>query len=337
MSEIDSKLGLFGLNTKKDQANIIVFPVPWDVTTSYQPGTHLGPGAILQASSQLDLYHPQANPKWVEQVAMAPISEKCLANNITLRPIAETIIKAHDEGSYRKYNAHLKTKIDQVNQGCESLTNWVSQETTTYLDQNKTVILLGGEHGVSLGLIKALTKKQDTFGILQIDAHMDLRNAYQGFTHSHASVMYNVLQLSQVTKLVQVGVRDCCEEEVAFVQKSGGRVVTFRDDILKEKQFRGALWHDCCEEIIETLPNRVYISFDIDGLSPELCPNTGTPVPGGLGFEEVQYLLWQLKKSGKKIIGADLVEVAPGLSQNEWDGNVGARVLMGLCQLFSDT
>jgi agmatinase len=126
-----------------------------------------------------------------------------------------------------------------------------------------------------------------------------------------------------------VGIRDLCEEEASVVQRAMGRVEVFYDDDLKEKLYSGESWDSLCTQIISRLPDLVYVSFDIDGLDPKLCPGTGTPVPGGLEFQQATHLLKRVVQSGKKIIGFDLCEVAPGAS--DWDANVGARMLYHLC------
>ncbi|MDX5346515.1 MAG: arginase family protein, partial [Hymenobacteraceae bacterium] len=161
------------------------------------------------------------------------------------------------------------------------------------------------------------------------DAHADLRDAYEGFEFSHASIMFNALKVPQVKKLVQVGIRDICQAEAELVEQSNGRIITFYDQTLKENMYEGDSWKKQCKKIIAQLPQKVYISFDIDGLDPKLCPATGTPVPGGLEFHEAVFLVKQLVKSGREIIGFDLCEVAPG--DSEWNGNVGARLLFKLC------
>ena len=163
---------------------------------------------------------------------------------------------------------------------------------------------------------------------------MDLRIAYEGFTYSHASIMYNALQISQITKLVQVGIRDFCEQEVEVVQNQGNRVVVHTDMDMKADAFEGKTWQQQCDQIIAALPQKVCVSFDIDGMYSWYCPNTGTPVPGGFSFEQATYLLSKLANSGKEIIGFDLVEVAPG-ENDDWDGNVGARMLFHMCGMLA--
>lgn len=180
--------------------------------------------------------------------------------------------------------------------------------------------------------MKVLANKYKNFGILQIDAHADLRKSFEGFEHSHASIMFNALGIQQISKIVQVGIRDYCEEEAARTAQSEGRVLPFSNQVIRHRLYGGESWASICDEIIEALPENVYISFDIDGLDPKLCPNTGTPVPGGFELQETFFLIRRLIESGRKIIGFDLVEVAPG--NDDWDGNVGARVLFKLSNLM---
>ena len=179
--------------------------------------------------------------------------------------------------------------------------------------------------------MQALAERHESFAILQIDAHADLRDAYEGFKHSHASIMTNALTIPNMERLVQVGIRDFSEGEFKKTTEPGERVVMFTDHAIKRSLFEGLTWKELSGNIIQYLPEKVYISFDIDGLQPWLCPNTGTPVPGGFLLEEVTYLFEKLVESGRQIIGFDLVEVSPG--EDEWDGNVGARVLYKLCLL----
>jgi len=219
-----------------------------------------------------------------------------------------------------------------VNDAGTDLKKWVKTEMLKIIDSKKLPALLGGDHSTPLGFMEALADQHKSFGILQIDAHCDLRNAFEGFTYSHASIMYNALQIKQVERLVQVGIRDYCEEEMKLIESSNNRVVTFFDADLKNFSYNGMTWQKQCELIVKQLPQKVYISFDIDGLLPNLCPNTGTPVPGGLEFQQAVYLLNAVVESGRKIIGFDLNEVAPG--KDEWDANVGARMLFCLCHLI---
>ena len=139
---------------------------------------------------------------------------------------------------------------------------------------------VGGDHSVPLGLMRVMAERYPGVGVLHIDAHADLRKAYEGFTYSHASIMYNALQEAPgIGALVQVGIRDFCDEELETA-RADKRVVQFPDHELAAAGFAGETWQQVCNRIVETLPKQVYVSFDIDGLSPGNCPHTGTPVPG---------------------------------------------------------
>ncbi|NQY74308.1 MAG: arginase family protein [Candidatus Margulisbacteria bacterium] len=260
---------------------------------------------------------------------MLPCSKDILDKNIILRPIAKKIIQAYEHGDNIDLNKNLAEQAIQVNKGCHWLNQQVHLQTKSLLDAQKLVGVVGGSHGVSLGFIKALSNHYESFGILQLDAHMDLRSSYLGMTYSHACVMHHALEVPSVSKLVQVGVRDYEEDGLATVNQSKGKIVTYFDKNMKDQRFEGTSWKKICSEIIHQLPENVYISLDIDGLQSWLCPNTGTPVPGGLSFDEAMFLVSELVKSKRKIIGFDLVEVSPG--PQEWGGVVGARLLYYLC------
>jgi agmatinase len=232
-------------------------------------------------------------------------------------------IKLQEKGRTIADSFTLKTNTEQINLACEEMVDWVYKECIKVLNEGKKLVLLGGDHSTPLGYIKALGEKHKDFGILQIDAHCDLRQAYEGFTYSHASVMYNALQLDHVKSLTQVGIRDFCEDELDYAKSSKKKVNIFFDRTMSYEMIEGKTWKTICDEIVKTLPKNIYISFDIDGLQQKYCPNTGTPVAGGLEVDQVFYLFNQVKKAGKKIVGMDLNEVG----KDVWDANVGARIL----------
>lgn len=322
--------GIFGLPFTTDEAEIVLIPVPWDVTVSYSDGTSDGPEAIYNASSQVDLFDPLVKDSWKIGVAMEEPLKKIGSMNKILRKKAASYIRNLEKGVSDNSPAMKKVR-NEVNKGCVELKKLVRESTIKQLNKNKIVGLVGGDHSTPLGFLEALAEKYSDFGILQFDAHCDLREAYEGFEYSHASIMYNALKIPQIKKLVQVGIRDWCEAENDIINNSKGRVKTFFDYVIKHKMYEGRSWKEVCSEIISHLPQNIYISFDIDGLDPKLCPNTGTPVPGGLEFEQAVYLMSRVAASGKKIIGFDLNEVAPG--DSEWNGNVGARLLYKMCNL----
>jgi agmatinase len=317
---------LFGLPFSEENADIVIVPVPWEVTVSYHTGTAQGPQAVLDASAQVDLFVKDIPDAWKLGIAMQTIPKTLMEESNALRVLSSQYINSLKEDAPIDTSNPVLTKI---NEASENLNIYVKSTTQRFLKEGKLVGLLGGDHSTPLGFIRALSERYDRFGILQIDAHADLRKAYEGFTYSHASIMYNALKIPAVNRLVQVGIRDFCDEEMAVVDRSMGRVVPFFDEDIKSSQYTGKTWDSICDQIIKQLPDLVYISFDIDGLDPKLCPNTGTPVAGGFEFHQIAYLIKKVVKANKKIIGFDLNEVAPG--NTDWDANVGARMLYHLC------
>jgi agmatinase len=324
---------VFGLPFTSEESSIVLIPVPWEATVSYGGGTSKGPEAIFEASSQVDLLHPEFKDLWKVGISMEKGSSDLAKKSKSLKKNVSKIIDALEKGKDISRDARMMAQLDAVNEGSAVMINEVYRQTSSWLKKGKLVGLVGGDHSTPLGFFKALADKYSNFGILQIDAHMDLRNSFEGFTYSHASIMYNALEITQISKLVQVGIRDFCAEENEYVKKSKSRVEVFSYADVSKNKFEGMSWKKQCDQIIAALPQHVHISFDIDGLDPKLCPNTGTPVPGGFEFHEITYLLSELAKSKKKIISFDLNEVSPG--KDDWDGNVGARMLFHLCGVLA--
>ncbi len=329
-SGVGLKNGNFiGLPFTEKSARLILLPVPWDVTVSYGEGTALGPEAIRDASTQLDLFDSDVEDAWKLGIFMQPTDQVVLKKRDELRQLAWPYIQFLEQGGNVTGELSMRKALDEMNTGCSEMNKWVFNQSKILLAAGKLVGIVGGDHSVPLGFIQALAEKYEEFGILQIDAHLDLRDSYEGFTFSHASIFNNALKEKSVSKLVQVGIRDYCEEEVKIVEKGEERISIFFDQELKENRFNGKSWNVQCGKIVEDLPELVYVSFDIDGLDPKLCPNTGTPVPGGLDFPEAVFLLKKVVESGRKIIGFDVCETG----NNEWDANVAARIIYKLCNL----
>jgi agmatinase len=324
--------GIFGLDCGPEEAQIVLIPVQWELTVSYGRGTFLGPEAIKKASMQVDLYNHDYPSLWEKGIWMDEFPAELRTLHKKLRYDAEAVIAAIEDGTMDETWSVYKTLYKKISDGSELVNQWVQTRVKHWKAKGKIVGLVGGDHSTPYGYHAYLAETQTEYGILTIDAHLDLRNAYEGFKYSHASIFYNVLSFETVSRLVQVGIRDYCHEEMEYMSGNKKTVVFFDRDIRKQ-QFEGKTWQYLVDEIIGQLPKKVYISVDIDGLDPILCPHTGTPVPGGLQFEELMYLLNRLKKSGKEIVGFDLCEVAPNPTDDadEWDGNVGARVLYQLC------
>jgi agmatinase len=325
---------IFGLPFTEEDARLVILPVPWEVTVSYNAGTARAPDHIFTASLQVDLFDPELKDAWKQGFFMRFADKKILTKSDFLRKEAELYINYICQGDVVSDNKFMCKTLKDINEGGVFLNNWVYEQTKDLLDKGKLVALLGGDHSTPLGFFKAIAERNPEFGILQIDAHMDLRKAYEGFNYSHASIMYNALEeIPQLKKLVQVGIRDYCEEEFEYMCASNGRAITYFDQDIKERQYQGETWRQIVDDIVSQLPQNVFISFDIDGLNPKLCPHTGTPVQGGFEAQEIYFLFKKVMESGRKIIGFDLNEV--GVSHDEWDENVGARILFKLCSILT--
>jgi len=320
---------IFGLPFSPAESRLVFIPLPWDVTVSNQSGAANGPRNILECSYQTDLYDPLVPGAWKQGMAMEDIDPSVLTQNRHYRPQAERIISLLESGGNVQESDEFQAMLNRINQACEHMAIELEMKCLQYLENGQIPFVVGGDHSTSLGLIRALARNHD-FGILQIDAHADMRNAYQGFIHSHASVMYNALHTEGVEKIVQAGIRELCPEEIQLISYRHKQVQTFFDHDLHQRLFEGENWAEICHDIIGRLPDNIYVSLDVDGLDPSLCPGTGTPVPGGLTYNQVLFLLAVAFNSGKRIIGADLVETGAG----PLDGVVSSRLLFRMAGMM---
>ena len=319
---------LFGLTCNEKSAQAIVIPVPWEATVTYGAGTSNGPNLINNASKHVDLHQSDIFMAWKLGIYLLPVEHKISTLNASL--LSKKRLYTGQKGA--EFDRSGSDWIKEVNSSSKVLNEFIEEKCLEFLKRDKVVGVLGGEHSSPLGLMAALARQNEAFAILQIDAHADLREAYEGYEHSHASIMYNALKLPQIKQLVQVGLRDYCDEEADRMDEDE-RIIAFTYRTIADRLFSGETWARIVDEIVDQLPDKVYISFDIDGLDPALCPGTGMPVPGGLSFDQADYLIKSIAKSGKRIIGFDLFGVGPGNDGGEWDGNVGARMLYRLTNL----
>ena len=242
-----------------DQSKYVLLSVPYDKTSTFQKGADLGPQAILDASDSIELYD----------------------------------VVTDNEA----YTAGIYTDDFQYNFDTpEAMVQSVYDRVKHFLNQKKTVCLLGGEHSVSVGAIKALSEKYHQLSILQIDAHADLREEYHDSPYNHACVMRRAQEYANV---VQVGIRSVCSEEREFIVPEN---MFYAHEIRKNPN-----WID---QVINKLSDYVYLTIDLDGFDPSIVPGTGTPLPGGLSWYEVNDLLEQLF-TRKKVVAFDVVELCP--------------------------
>jgi agmatinase len=317
--------GLYGIGTPLDQAGVVIVPVPFEATVSYGAGTAGGPDAILAASDQVDLFDLETGEPWRAGIAMQDVDPRVVQWNREARARAEEVIA----GGGVEANPGLAGAAAEVDARSELMNGWLQAEVARLLEAGRLVGVVGGDHSVAYGSIAAHAARTPGLGILHFDAHADLRRAYEGFRWSHASIFYNVREHLDVGAVVGVGFRDLCASEQRLLEEDA-RFHALTGPSLRERLQDGEPFRAIADALVTRLPEQVYVSFDVDGLDPTLCPHTGTPVPGGLSFDEATGILKALVRSGREIVGFDLCEVAPGPDGDEWDANVGARILYKL-------
>ena len=317
--------GFIGGRLNPDEANLVLIPVPWEATVSFGEGTANAPDVIRTSSHQLDVETFHYIKPYTAGIAMLETDKELHKLSDVAREEAKKVIEALEN------NSNDEKALEFVNNASDKLNSKVYEKSIEQLKNGKLAAIVGGDHSSPLGLIKALNDTQsEEFGILHVDAHHDLREAYEGFTYSHASIFYNVMnECEKVSKLVQFGIRDYSSEEATRMIEYKEKGACLYDTDMQAQLASGKSLEDVFNPYIEQLPQNVYLSIDIDGLEPLNCPNTGTPVPGGMRYSELEHLIFMIVKSGRKIIGFDLCEV--GDSEDGWDANVGARILYQLC------
>lgn len=315
--------GIYGLPFNYEESETVVLGVPWSVTQQLKGNAALAPKAVLEASRQVELFDPYLPEGWKKGIYYAVPDKDIYSKHLKFQPKAARYLKALHKGEPGR---DWIKQMEKINKACAKMVDHVQQLSTAMLKDDKNLIVLGGDQSTALGLLRSLAQRYEAFGLLHIDAHADLSPARKGFTYSHQSFIHNTLRLKPLKKVVQVGVREYNGEEHSYIQESHGRVITFFDREIKRETLMGKSWIEQCKEMVDSLPDKVYLSLDIDGLMPYLCPGTAEPVPGGLQLDELYYLLEQVVESGRTLIGADLCEIG-AQSGEQWDARVGARLL----------
>ncbi|MFH1054435.1 MAG: agmatinase [Candidatus Woesearchaeota archaeon] len=244
---------------KLKDSKIVILPVPYDKTSTWIKGADKGPEAIITASSNMELYDIETDS---EVYKKGIFTDKFINKNLTPEEIADT----------------------------------VSKKVKEYLQEKKFIVVIGGEHSVSIGSIKAHSEKFKDMCVLQLDAHSDLREEYHGSKYNHACVM---ARAKEIAKIFQVGIRSMDSEELEHMDK---KRVVYAEEIQYNK--------DWIANIIKKLPKHVYITIDLDVFDPSIMPSTGTPEPGGLLWYETLKLLKEVIKQ-KEVVGCDIVELCP--------------------------
>jgi len=243
-----------------EKSKAVILPVPYEGTVTYGKGTANGPKAIIEASKNMELYDIELDKE------------------------------IYDVGIHTLKELKVEKKPEDV-------INQVYDSVKKIINDNKFPVVLGGEHSITLGAVKASKEKYDNLSVLQIDAHSDLRDSYDGTKFSHACVMRRVIEICPI---IQVGIRSMDIDETKFIKKIAHKNIFFAKDMHNN-------WYD---KAIKLLTNNVYITIDVDGLDPSIMPSTGTPEPGGLLWYQTINFLRKIAEN-KNIVGFDVVELSP--------------------------
>lgn len=315
--------------TPTADAPIVLVSAPWAVTSAAGQGAAYTPDAIIDASTDLSLYDVVNNTSIDGKVATAEVDYDLQESSLQLGGDAAKVV-AHIEDGGALTGDYFARKVVRINLGFRDMHRSVGKRVFRFASKGKIVGIVGGDHSVAFGAVRSISSVYPQMGVLFVDAHSDLRPSGRIFDYSHLSVARNIVdEIPAVSKLVQVGVRDMSREEIDFAQ-SHPKVTMFCHEKLAAERFSGRSWGEVCDDVVAQLPDKVYISFDIDALSPECCPHTKRPVAGGMTFDEAVCLINRVAESGREIVGFDLTEIVP-VMESGVDAAVGARMLVKLC------
>lgn len=317
--------GIFGLITDYSSSKLAILPVPWDATSSGITGSNRAPKAIFEASKQTEMLIPELGNFFEKGIFMMEIDKSIELLNSKASKYSKKVI----DSAGLLENSQLKRAADFVNNSSEQINDFVYDNTSKIIRDNKIAAVVGGEHSVSLGSIRSHAENYANLSVLQFDAHHDLRDSFESLKYSHGSVMFNVIEEVNISKLVQVGIRAISPDENQTANNSR-KIMVHSMQQIQDSIFNGEAWSNYCDNIVGQLTDNVYISFDIDGLEITYCPNTGTPVPGGMDYNAAIFLIKRVIDSGKKIVGFDLVEVN-SVAEHDINSTTAANLLYYLC------
>lgn len=310
-------------------AECVLVSVPWAVTSAAGQGSAYTPDAIIDASTSVSLYDIVSQTSIAGRVATAEVDYDLQESSLQLGGDATKVVSHIEDGGTLSGDYFIR-KVNRINIGFRDMHRSVGKRVFRYADKGKIVGVIGGDHSVALGAVRSISSVYPNMGVLFIDAHCDLRPSGKIFAYSHLSIARNIIdEVPQISKMVQVGVRDMSQEELEFAQ-TNPKIELFCHEQLAHSLYNGQSWSSICDKVVETLPKQVYISFDIDALSPECCPHTKRPVAGGMTFDQAVALINRVAESGREIIGFDLTEIVP-IMDSGVDAAVGARLLVKLC------
>ena len=318
----------FGDKTSPKDADVVIVSAPWSVTSDFGRGATYTPDAVIDASAESGLYDANSGISAEGRVATVEIDYNIQELSEHLGREAERVAH-HTSADDSVVGEYVARKVAHVNEGFAEMQTTVYKQVKCWASKGKRIAVIGGDHSVAFGAVKALSEQDEEVGGLFIDAHADFSRDGEIFNYSHRSVARNIVEEIPAVGLVEVGVRDIKEIEAKELN-SNDKVKLFLAEKIAARRFGGESWGDICREIVGLLPQKVYVSLDIDALKIEFCNNTNAPVPGGMTFDEVVYLVNSVVESGREIVGFDISEVVSSID-NKMDAIVGARLLAKMC------
>ena len=323
----------FGIPLEPEEAALVLISAPWDLSLKVRNGSSFAPDAIIEASRTVDFFEPMAPNSWRKGIATVPVDYTIQDMSHRLRSDAERIVKVYDKQGSTPFDSLVyERSLRRVNEGFAALNANIYAQSRTWLQRDKIVGLVGGDQSAAYGHIRAVAEHYGSIGVLHIDSSCNLKKCHQGLEFSHASVMHNVLRdVPQVESLVGVGVRAFTPEEWERAE-SDSRVKLFTAQSIWSRHFEGTPWATIVGEIVDALPENVYVSLDINGLTIECSPHNGMVVAGGIRFPEVVYLLGRIVDSGRRIVAFDLSEVVPDMD-DKTDAAIASRLLYNICSM----
>lgn len=319
----------FGDKTSPKSADVVIVSAPWSVTSDFGRGATYTPDAVIDASAESSLYDVNGAVSVEERVATAEIDYNIQELSEHLGREAERLANQTVDAS-ALVGEYAMRKMAHINEGFAEMHTSVYKQVKHWAEQGKLVAVMGGDHSVAFGAAKALADIHQGIGVLFIDAHADFVREGELYNYSHRSIARNMVEeIPSIERFVEVGVRDISRAESVELY-SNGKIEVFLAEKLAARRFEGESWNSLCGEIVSQLPQKVYISLDIDALKIEFCNNTNAPVPGGMTFDEVVYLINTVVESGREIVGFDISEVVSKLG-DKMDAIVAARLLSKMC------
>ena len=306
-------------------ADLVIVSAPWSVTSDYGHGATYTPDAVIDASTYGNLYDVESGFSAEGRVATAVI-------DYNIQELSEHLGRDAERSANRSFDGatpvaeHATRKVKHINEGFAEMHDSIYKQTKHWVSQGKRVAVVGGDHSVSFGAVKAVAEHYKELGVLFIDAHADYAHEDETFAYSHRTVARNIVEeIPSVSRLVEVGVRDIDKSEMDMLV-ANDKIELFLAERVAAKRFEGECWGNLCREMVDKLPQKVYVSLDIDALKVEFCTHTNSPVPGGMTFDEVVYLVNCVVKSGREIVGFDITEVVSNID-DKMDAIVAVRLL----------